>query len=91
VAGTAWNNNSDESAVLWVNGAATLLPMPSGLTGEYYASGIAVSGSDVYTVGTVVDSGETAAYWVNGGAATLLPMSSGTSESYATAIAVATQ
>lgn len=60
-----------------------------------YASGIAISGGDVYAAGSLVDStagvGQTAAYWVNGNEATLLPMPSGTNESWASAIAVATQ
>jgi hypothetical protein len=79
VVGTAWNNNSDESAVLWVNGAATLLPMPSGLTGDYYADGIAVSGGDVYVSGYTDSNADydTAIYWVNNGAATTLPIPAG--------------
>jgi hypothetical protein len=81
------------TAAYWVNGAATTLPMPSNTTyapgGESSAGGIAVSGSDVYSVGFV--GTYDAAYWVNGGAATLLPMPSGTYESESTAIAVATQ
>jgi hypothetical protein len=76
VAGTAWNTDSDESAALWVNGAATLLPMPSGLTGDYYADAIAISGSDVYVSGvTDPDVGnDTAIYWANNGAAITLPL-----------------
>jgi hypothetical protein len=71
------------------------MPSDININATSYAVGIAVSGSDVYAVGTLLDSmagvDETAAYWVNGGEATLLPMPSGTSESYASAIAVATQ
>jgi len=84
---------SDTTAAYWVNGAPTTLPMPSNTTyapgGNSSAGGIAVSGSDVYSVGSVGISN--AAYWVNSGAATLLPMPSGTYESWASAIAVATQ
>jgi hypothetical protein len=100
VAGSGTNGaTGDTNAAYWLNGAATTLPMPSNATSNAtsYAAAIAVSGADVYAVGSLLDSvagldqTETGAYWVNGGAATLLPMPSGTSESYANAIAVATQ
>jgi hypothetical protein len=98
VAGSGTNGaTGDTNAAYWINGTPTTLPMPSdiNINATSYAVGIAVSGSDVYAVGTLLDSmagvDETAAYWVNGGEATLLPMPSGTSESYASAIAVATQ
>jgi hypothetical protein len=94
VAGSGTNGaTGDTNAAYWINGTPTTLPMPSNTTyapgGNSSAGGIAVSGSDVYSVGSVGISN--AAYWVNGGEATLLPMPSGTAESYATAIAVATQ
>lgn len=99
VAGSGTNGaTGDTNAAYWINGTPTTLPMPSDLTdspASSYASGIAVSGSDVYAVGSLVDStagvGQTAAYWVNGGEATLLPMPSGTDESWSSAIAVSTR
>ena len=85
-------------AAYWLNGTPTTLPMPNNLTDSpatSWAVGIAISGSDMYAVGSLVDSfasvGQTGAYWVNGGEATLLPMASGTYESWTSGIAVATQ
>ena len=55
-------------AAYWVNGAATTLPLPSGAT-NVELTGIAVSGSDVYSSGFWVSSStgaSVAAYWVNG-------------------------
>ena len=74
VAGTVSNSTGGGNAVLWVNGAVTLLPIPSGLTGDYIADGIAVLGSNVYVAGTTIpDVGtDTAIYWANNGAATTL-------------------
>jgi hypothetical protein len=80
VTGIAYNTDdgedTDEVAVLWVNGAVTLLPAPSGLTGDYWAGGIAVSGGNVYMSGTTSpDVGnDTAITWANGGTATTLPI-----------------
>jgi hypothetical protein len=98
VAGGGLTSGGSSTAANWENGTPTTLPMPSDIedaSATSYAVGVAVSGSDVYAVGSLLDSmagvDETAAYWVNGGEATLLPMPSGTAESYTTAIAVATQ
>jgi hypothetical protein len=98
VAGSGTNGTTFvTNAAYWVNGTPTSLPMPSNISMNASSSavGIAVSGGDVYAVGsllgTTTDVGQTAAYWVNGGEATLLPMPSGTADSYATGIAVATQ
>jgi hypothetical protein len=97
-AGSGSTGVGSGTAAYWENGTPTTLPMPSGIqesVATSWAVGIALSGSDVYSVGSLEDSfagvGPTAAYWVNGGEATLLPMLSGTAESYTTAIAVATQ
>jgi hypothetical protein len=98
VAGSGSTSVGSGCAAYWSNGTSTTLPMPSDMTDSpatSWAVGIAISGSDVYTVGSLVDStigvGQKAAYWVNGGEATLLPMPSGTYESWSSAIAVATQ
>jgi hypothetical protein len=98
LAGDGSTSAGSGTAAYWKNGTPTTLPMPNDMTDSpatSYAVGIAVSGSDVYAVGSLVDStigvGQNAAYWVNGGEATLLPMPSGTHESWASAIAVATQ
>ncbi len=99
VAGSGTNGATDvTNAAYWINGTAMSLPLPSyiqGSAGTTYASGIAVSGGDVYAVGSLMDSpadvGQTAVYWVNAGGATLLPMPSNAYESWASAIAVATQ
>jgi hypothetical protein len=91
VAGGGVNNVGSETAAYWMNGTPTTLPMPGNMpnsSATSYADGIAISGSNVYTVGY---AGQTAAYWVNDGAATLLPMPSGMYESWAHAIAVATR
>lgn len=97
VAGSGSTSVGSGTAAYWENGTPTTLPMPSDITNSpatSWAVGIAISGSDVYTVGSLVDStasvGQTAAYWVNGGEAALLPMPSGTYESWSSAIAVAT-
>ena len=74
-------------ATYWVNGAATVLPLPSGATGSS-ATGIAVSNGDVYVVGNAVEAGgDTAAYWVNDTLETL-PTPSGWTDSLANAITV---
>ena len=98
VAGGGSTSVGSGSAAYWENGTPITLPLPSNMTSSpatSWAVGIATSGSDLYTVGSLVDStisvGQTAAYWVNGGEATLLPMPSGTHESWASAIAVATR
>jgi hypothetical protein len=97
VAGSGTNGvTGDTNAAYWMNGTPATLPMSSNVTGSpsSWAVGIALSGSDVYAVGSLFDSagvGQTGAYWVNGGETTLLPMPSGTYESWTTAIAVATQ
>ena len=98
VAGSGSTSVGSGTAAFWENGTPTTLPMPSGIqesTATSWAVRIALSGGDVYSVGSLVDStagvGQTGAYWVNGGEATLLPMPSGTYESWTTAIAVATQ
>jgi hypothetical protein len=98
VAGSGSTSVGSGTAAYWQNGTPTTLPMPNNLTDSpatSYASGIAISGGDVYAVGSLQDSfagvGPTGAYWVNGGEATLLPMPSGTYESSASAIAIATQ
>jgi hypothetical protein len=100
VAGSGSNGTTgDTSAAYWLNSTPTTLPMPSTVSHPSYAtssaSGIALSGSDVYAVGSVEDStdgvGLTGAYWVNGGNATLLPMPSGTMGAQASAITVVTQ
>jgi uncharacterized membrane protein len=70
-----------------VNGAATVLPLPSGATGSS-ATAIAVSNGDVYVVGNAVEAGgDTAAYWVNDTLETL-PTPSGWTDSLANAITV---
>jgi hypothetical protein len=79
VVGTAWSSDIDERAAYWVNGAAALLPMPGGLTVNYYADGIVVSGGDVYVSG-YTDSGmgnDAAVSWANSGWATTLPLPTG--------------
>jgi hypothetical protein len=99
VAGSGTNGaTGDTIAAYWINGTPTTLPMPADIQDSpatSWAVGIALSGSDMYAVGSLVDStasvGQTGAYWVNGGEATLLPMASGTYESWTTSIAVATQ
>lgn len=91
VAGGGVNNVGTTTAAYWVNGAPTTLPMPSNMpnsSATSYASGIAISGSDAYTVGY---AGQTAAYWVNDGEGTLLPMPSGAYKSWANSITVSTQ
>ncbi len=91
VAGGGVNSIGNNAAAYWMNGASTTLPMPSEMPNSSagsYADGIAISGSDVYTVGY---AGQTAAYWVNDGEGTLLPMPSGAYKSWANAITVSTQ
>ncbi len=97
-AGSGSTSVGSGTAAYWQNGTPTTLPMPSDLQNSpatSWAVGIALSGSDVYSVGSLVDStasvGQTGAYWVNGGEATLLPMATGTYESWTSGIAVATQ
>ena len=97
VAGSGSNATTGvTNAAYWLNGKPATLPMPGTVSNPAnatsWASDIALSGSDVYTVGSLSDStvGQTAVYWVNGGEATLLPMPSGTYESWAAAAAVAT-
>ena len=85
IAGAAWdgnNNNQNGNAVLWVNGAATILTPPSGMAFSA-ANAIAVSGSNVYVAGMAwnTDSDESAVLWVNG-VATLLPLPSGLTGNY---------
>ncbi len=80
VVGTAWSSDVEKWAAYWVNGAATLLPRPGGLTVDYYANGIVVAGSDVYVSGyTDFGNGSigTAISWANGGWATTLSLPSG--------------
>lgn len=98
IAGGGSTSLDSGAAAYWENGTPTTLPLPSNMTesnATAYANGIALSGSDVYTVGTLVDFPDgvapTGAYWVNGGEATLLPRPSDAYESWASAIAVATQ
>ncbi|HTU50752.1 MAG TPA: hypothetical protein VMF56_09170 [Acidobacteriaceae bacterium] len=76
VAGIAFNNDNDESAVLWVNGVPTILPPPAGLTGDYFANGLAISAGTIYVSGSTIPNvgNSTALFWVNGGAATALPI-----------------
>jgi hypothetical protein len=91
VAGGGVNSVGSNSAAYWMNGTPTTLPMPGNMpnsSATSYASGIAISGSDVYAVGY---AGQTAAYWVNDGEGTLLPMPSGAYKSWANAITVSTQ
>ena len=91
VSGSGVNGGGLGAAAYWLNGAATTLPLPSDIsdsTASSWAAGIAVSGGDVYAVGS---AGQTAVYWVNSGEGTLLSMPTGTAESSASAIAVATQ
>jgi hypothetical protein len=79
--------------MFWVNGTLETLPLPSGMTGAE-ATGIAVSGSDVYVAGCAILGGfqpcSQAAYWVNGKPETL-PLSSNMTGAEATGIAVSTQ
>jgi hypothetical protein len=98
VAGSGLTSAGSGTAAYWENGTPTTLPMPGNMTNSpatSWAVAIAISGSDVYSVGSLMDStagvSQTGAYWVNGGEATLLPMPSGTYESWTTGIAVATQ
>ena len=66
-------------------GAATALPMPSGMTSSQ-AYAIAVSGSDMYVAGYAGNStGRVAVLWVNG-VATILPSSMTSSEAGAIAV-----
>ena len=87
---------SENNAAYWINGMPITLYLPSDSANSPanpasgQASGIALSGSDVYVVGTVF-APYNAEYWVNGGQATLLPMASGTYNSWANAVAVSTQ
>jgi hypothetical protein len=90
VVGTAYNGTNYVPAY-WENGVATVLPTPTGMTSAS-ANGIAVSGSDVYVVGTapygVTETGYTeAVYWLNG-VATVLPSPTGMTGGGAYAIAV---
>ena len=99
IAGSGTNDTTrDTNAAYWINGTGMTLPLPNNLTNSpaaTWATGIALSGSDVYAVGSLDTStasvGQTAVYWVNNGEATLLPAPSNTAESWASAIAVATQ
>lgn len=98
VSGGGVNNVGSTAAAYWMNSAPTTLPLPATMpdsSAASYANGIAISGSDVYSVGFVDDStlsvGKTAAYWVNGGQGTLLPMPNGAHESWANAITVSTE
>lgn len=98
VVGGGVNNVGSTTAAYWMNGTPTTLPMPGTMpdsSAASYASGIAISGSDVYAVGYVEDStngvSNTAAYWVNDGEGTLLPMPIGAHKSWANAITVSTQ
>jgi len=85
VAGYA-GNSTGQVAVLWVNGAATLLPSSMTIT---EAGAVAVSGGNVYVTGFEENSANsaTAVLWVNGTATTLAPPS-GMAYSSAGAIAV---
>ena len=92
VVGTAYNS-TNYIAVYWENGVATVLPTPTGMTSAN-ASGIAVSGSDVYVVGTAtygetetVNGDTEAVYWLNG-VATVLPNPTGTIAAEAYAVTV---
>jgi len=71
VAGTA-SNSTSQVAVLWVNGAATILPSSMTISG---AGPIAVSGGNVYVTGFEENTAgnTTAVLWVNGVATTLAP------------------
>lgn len=98
VVGGGVNNVGSMTAAFWINSTPTALPMPGTMpesSAASYASGIAISGSDVYAVGYVEDStngvSKTAAYWVNDGEGTLLPMPTGAQKSWANAITVSTQ
>src|ERR1039458_9464262 len=69
VAGYAWNSVRVENytAAYWVNGTATVLPLPSGAAGSSEACGVVVSGSDVYVAGNVPTTlASAAAYWKDG-------------------------
>jgi hypothetical protein len=92
VVGTAYNG-TNYVAAYWENGVATVLPTPTGMTSAN-ASGIAVSGSDVYVVGTAtygetetVNGDTEAVYWLNG-VATVLPNPTGTIAAEAYAVTV---
>jgi hypothetical protein len=98
VVGSGVNNVGSITATYWMNGMPTTLPMPATMpdsSATSYASGITISGSDVYSVGYAEDSafgvGKTAVYWVNDGEGTLLPLPTGAHESWANAIAVSAQ
>ena len=67
-------NSTGRTAVLWVNGAPTILP--SGMVSSE-AGAIAVSGGNVYVTGAGWNNtdGGTALLWVNGTATTLAPPS----------------
>jgi hypothetical protein len=91
VAGWAWNAVDEVNyiATSWVNGAATALPLPSGVAGgDSEACGVVISGSNVYMAGNVpTTTSGTAGYWMNG-AVTALPTPTGMPNSSADAIAV---
>jgi hypothetical protein len=73
VAGTA-SNGTNDTAVYWLNGAATILPSSMTISG---AGAIAVSGGNVYVTGFEenIAGNSTAVLWVNGVATTLAPPS----------------
>ena len=73
VAGTA-SNGTNDTAVYWLNGAATILPRSMTIS---EAGAIAVSGGNVYVTGFEENSAgnPTAVLWVNGVATTLAPPS----------------
>jgi hypothetical protein len=98
VAGGGVNNLGSMNATYWMNGTPTALPMSGTMpdsSAASFANGIALSGSDAYSVGYAEDSAfgveRTAAYWVNDGEGTLLPMPTGAHKSWANAITVSTQ
>jgi hypothetical protein len=88
VAGTVYNSGGVPSATYWKNGVATSLGTPVTVGGTTYGSagsGIAVSGDDIYVVGSQGGPESSAVYWKDG---TAFPLTDGTKNASANAIVI---